>query len=253
MDYSNEDIELIFEYAAKRGCSDIYEVKQYYDMTFPQKKYDLYLEMLENDSYNIIGIDTRTTGIEEDDELLKLSVVDKSCDCLFDDYFLPVNKTNWRKAEKIHHISPNMVKNKLTFESRITEIQRIINDADLIVGYNILFDINNLRKQDIYIGKNMPVADVMRMFAPIYAERRNDDYYTDYKWQKLNTCASYYFGKQSFDYHTSLADVEATMQCFRAILTLDYKPFKTLFDEVGGWDEIFDYYRDKKRSKTISI
>lgn len=255
MEYSLSNLyQTIYDYASSRGCSDIFEVKQYYDMTFPQEKYDSYIEMLNNDRYNIITLDTETTGLADDDEILQLSIIDKQGNCLFDDYFKPSHKTEWKKAEAIHHINFEKVKDCELFEKRLNEIQKIINDADLIVGYNVGFDIRNLRRQDVFISYTMPTADVMKMFAPIYAEQRyrSTDKF-DFKWQKLITCSSFYFDEDTFDFHNSLDDVRATINCFKAILEKEYEPFKKTIEKVGDWNDVYDFFRSKQKSRELSL
>jgi len=60
---------------------------------------------------NAIIIDTETTGLYPNaDELLQVSIIDTNGTTLFNEYLKPINAKTWRTAQRIHHISPEMVK-----------------------------------------------------------------------------------------------------------------------------------------------
>ena len=60
------------------------------------------------------------------------------------------------------------------------------------------------------------VSDVMQDFAPIYGDW--NDYFDDYTWKSLSTCASYFdYQVSENNYHNSLADTKATLYCFFAM------------------------------------
>ena len=63
---------------------------------------------------NYIYVDTETTGLHEDDELLSISILDDQDICLFDSLIRPVTKTSWTEAMQVNGISPDMVKNAPT-------------------------------------------------------------------------------------------------------------------------------------------
>lgn len=92
-------------------------------------------------------------------------------------------------------------------------IQGIINSADLIVGYNTVFDLMFLTIAGLSLPEQVIICDVMRDFAPIYGDW--NDYFSDYTWKTLSTCASYFNYQISEDaFHNSLEDVKATLFCF---------------------------------------
>ena len=153
--------------------------------------------------------DTETTGLNPmEDEILQLSIIDEKENVLFDDYLKPLHKTQWPDAERINHISYEMVKDKPTFEQRLDEIQSIFTQADELIAYNANFDIRFLRKYGIILP-DVQVYDVMLEFAPVYGEW--NDSFEDWKWQKLVTAAKYYGYDYSQRAHDSLEDVKATL------------------------------------------
>lgn len=153
--------------------------------------------------------DTETTGLNTlRDEILQLSIIDEHENVLFNDYLKPPRKTKWPDAERINHISYEMVENKPTFAERFEEIQSIFTQADELIAYNANFDISFLRKCGIILP-DVPVYDVMLEFAPVYGEWSRS--FESWKWKKLVTAARYY----GYDYaqraHDSLEDVKATL------------------------------------------
>lgn len=165
-----------------------------------------------------IVIDTETTGLcDGEDEILQLSIVSESGEKLFDSYFRPLHKS-WSAAQAVNNISPEMVADAPSIADKAAEIQKILNSADKIIGYNTYFDVNFMRAAGLIIPKRATVIDIMPTFAEIYGEW--SDYHGDYKWQKLTTCAAYYhfdWNSITMSAHNSLADCFATLHCFKCI------------------------------------
>lgn len=166
---------------------------------------------------DLIVIDTETTGLNAaEDEILQLSIIDGNGATLYNHYFKPVVATEWKGAQKVNGISPEMVSECPHIYKELPKIVPIIANAKIIVGYNTQFDLAFLGAAGIYSSANCDIIDIMRDFAPIYDEW--SDKYGSYKWQKLITCADYYgydWGEDSA--HDSLADCRATLYCYECI------------------------------------
>lgn len=89
----------------------------------------------------IIAIDTETTGVSHNDELLQLSIVGGSGEVLYDSYIRPVFLTEWPDAEAVNGISYDTVKDAPTPEEVAAAVASIFENAEVIVGYNTPFDI----------------------------------------------------------------------------------------------------------------
>lgn len=159
----------------------------------------------------IIVFDVETTGLSpEYDEIIQISIINGNGEKLLDEYVRPYWSSEWKEAEAINGITPVVVKDAPFPHQLIPKVKGIFESADLLIAYNNSFDLSFLKKWGISAeGKKQ--IDVMQEFAPIYGEW--NEYYEDYKWQKLTTCARYY--GYEFDAHDSLEDVKATLFCYK--------------------------------------
>lgn len=176
--------------------------------TFTAQNFDSGIE------YDEIVIDTETTGLNADtDELLQVSIIDSQDNTLFNSYIKPLFTENWDGAMAVNHITPEMVANAPNIIEVKQEINKIINSANVIVGYNTDFDLSFLSAVGIENSK-ATVIDVMQDFADIYGEW--SDKYGCNKWQKLTKCAEYYgYDWENDTAHDSLADCRATLYCYK--------------------------------------
>lgn len=164
-----------------------------------------------------IVLDTETTGLNAaEDELLQVSIIDNEGTVLFDSYIRPTQHTEWAEAERVNHITPEMVADAPTIAEVMPEINDILKRYDKIVGYNVRFDADFLKHNGAEFS-NAEYADVMKMFAPIYGEW--NDQRGSYKWQKLTIAADYYGydWSEHKEAHNSLGDCYATLHVYKEI------------------------------------
>ena len=164
-----------------------------------------------------IVLDTETTGLNAaEDELLQVSIIDNEGTVLFDSYIRPTQHTEWAEAERVNHITPEMVADAPTIAEVMPEINDILKRYDKIVGYNVRFDADFLKHNGAEFS-NAEYADAMKMFAPIYGEW--NDQRGRYKWQKLTAAADYYGYDWSAheEAHNSLGDCYATLHVYKEI------------------------------------
>lgn len=165
---------------------------------------------------NIIAIDTETTGLNSaEDEIIQFSAVDMLGNELADFLIKPIFHERWDAAEKKNGISLEAVKDCPPITDRKTDIERLLNGADLIIGYNIQFDLDFLASGGIELpdAETAETLDVKRIFESIKNEVDEDG--ISRKRQSLVSCASYYGYDWNGKPHDSLADVRATMFCFQ--------------------------------------
>lgn len=162
----------------------------------------------------LVVFDVETTGLNPyEDEVLQLSIIDGDENILFSSYIKPYLHNSWAAAERIHGITPEMVKKAPYMHEVLPVIRGIFESAQFLVTYNGVFDESFLEEYRIDL-RLFPEIDVMDVFAQIYGAW--DEYHGNYKWQKLSTCASYYGYK--FKAHDSLEDAKATLYCYKQMM-----------------------------------
>lgn len=118
---------------------------------------------------NIICFDTETTGFGSYDEIIQLTITGicyGNAEVLYSNYFKPEHTTSWPNAEKVNHISPEMVANRPLIKDRIGDLRKFFDEADVICGYNVEYDTRMLRQSTngaIDIPKNK-TWDVVKYF-----------------------------------------------------------------------------------------
>lgn len=169
---------------------------------------------------HLLCLDTETTGLTDTDEIVQLSIIDGNGSVLFNEYIKPQATQEWPEAEAIHHISPAMVADKLTISDHKETIESILAAGEVVIGYNLDFDLSFLRLAGIQIPQQIGTFDVMAEFAEIYGQW--DPYHSNYRWQKLSVCAEY-FGYTGMSFHNSLDDCCATLHCYKAMTELNFE------------------------------
>lgn len=165
----------------------------------------------------VIVVDTETTGLDyTTDELLKVSIISNEKEILYNNYIKPIKNNEWKKAQSVNHISPDMVKDSPTILSECVEINNILNQADVIIGYNPHFDLDFFASAGCELKENIQIIDVMYIFAEIYGEWLDNS--TGYKSKSLITCAEYYNYEWQGNAHDSLADCLATLYCYNQMI-----------------------------------
>lgn len=130
-----------------------------------------------------IIFDTETTGLNPgEDEIIQISIIDGLGNVLINELVHPYWKKSWSEAARVNGITPDRVANAPYPHELIPKVKGIFAAADLLVAYNNQFDLNFLEEWGIQaIGKKQ--FDVMLAFAREYGEW--NDFFCDYKWQKL--------------------------------------------------------------------
>lgn len=184
------------------------------------------------DQSKIICIDSETTGFYPgDDEILQLSIIDGDYRTLFNEYIRPGQKAEWPEAEKVNQISPEMIADKPTIQHWLPQLNEIFSQAEVIVGYNLPFDLGFLRAAGVNVDNDSKqYIDVMRDFAPIYGEY--SEHTDSYKWQKLSTCAAYYGYQPDGTFHDSLEDTRATLFCHYSMQSQQQEMEENIEDEM---------------------
>ena len=150
---------------------------------------------------------TETTGFNafDNDEMLQLTIIDGNKTVLFNSYLRPEKRRRWSKA------APETKE----------QIQKVFDNADLIVGYNLPLGIKFLQAAGIKFKDTVLTFDVMREFPPVDGK------------SELAQCAEHYNYK--FETQNALENAKAALHCFYAMLrdnrTVPYKGYLQLVKE----------------------
>ncbi len=165
------------------------------------------------DKKKIYFLDTETTGLQNDDEVLSLSIINFNNDVMFNNLIKPVHRLTWSRAQKLHGITPEDVANKQTLVEYEKELEPFFTKDNLIVGYNVLYDVRLLKQSGASL--HCDFFDVMEAFSAVYGElnrrkltRRNC---------KLSLCADHYKYERT-KFHSSLEDAKVTLHCYKNLI-----------------------------------
>lgn len=116
-----------------------------------------------------VFFDTETTGLDrESDELLQFSAINETGKVLLNTYIKPTQHSEWKDAEAVNHISPDMVLHCRTIDELLPEIQAIFDNCNEMIAYNFSFDFAFLKNAGVKFKPNTIISDPMEEFAEIY-------------------------------------------------------------------------------------
>ena len=163
-----------------------------------------------------IVLDTETTGLRGwRDHILTVGICDgEGQEVAYFEICPAAECYEWPEAEAVNGISPAATVTWPTIEDVRPELQRILDAAEVVIGYNIGFDLEFLRAAGVALP-DCEYVDVMTRFAPVFGVW--DDYHNGWRWQKLVTAAAYVSYEWDADggAHNSLADARATLAVLR--------------------------------------
>ena len=181
-------------------------------------------------------LDTETTGLNSKyEELVEISLIDDEGNVLIDTLLKPTKKTEWKQAQSIHGISPDMVKDAPTFEDIAEELFTLINKPNQeLVIYNANFDMGfigkayyqhnlhekrygNVLSPRYYCGSRTGIEIQTRCcmleFARYYGEW--NEYRNSYAWKSLIFAADLIGYEFEGTAHRALADTKACRAVWR--------------------------------------
>lgn len=163
-----------------------------------------------------VVIDTDTTGLDSDAEILALCIVNvDTYDVLFHELFRPEYHTVWPEAEVVNGITPEAVKDAPFLYERLSDINEILLEAETVIGYNVLFEMTHLAYAKVRFNLNAEVIDVMKSVAPICGDKivlRGGES----KYMKLRAVADYFQIPMEQE-HSSKGDCIMTAKIFNNI------------------------------------
>lgn len=191
-------------------------------------------------SDRIICFDTEMTNPRHK-EILELSIFNGECTEMFHEYFKPVLSKTWTKTEKVHHISPEMVADKSSFESMLPEIQKIFDGASVIVGYGLHNDIESTEEWGVEYRDEQLFCDVRDIYWLVRGRKEGLVYGTT---PNLIDCATNLgFDWSSETAHCASSDTKATIFSYLKLM----EEFISSHDDLSGMslEDIVKFCQDR--------
>ena len=115
------------ELAVRRAASDAKRAQKY-----------------EKDPKRVLFFDLELTGVFERDEILSVSIVDGTGKTVMDTLTRPMRNKRWKRTEKIHGITPDMVKDAPTLAEIAPRLREIFGEAEILIAYGTSTDFSHL-------------------------------------------------------------------------------------------------------------
>ena len=174
-----------------------------------------------NNPYKYIILDTETTGIEKDDEIIELAICDLNGKILFNSKIRPVRKqTLHPKASEKNKITMKDLENAPTLAAVSDKLKQILS-GKTVIAYNASFDMRLYRqsayaakriKRNIFIPKKW--LDLMIPFSEYYGFWGDER--GSFVWQRLSNHS------HSAD-HSAAGDCQATQYIITVMAQDKYK------------------------------
>jgi DNA polymerase-3 subunit epsilon len=147
-------------------------------------------------SSNAIILDTETTGLSDNDEIVQIAIIDAETGEILINRLLKPKVLISKSASNIHGITNSSVRNCVEYNEIHNDIINIIS-GKTILAYNLEFDINMLYQTafahncDLDSLENSGLFSNNHCIMEWYAEFYGDynDYFYGYTWQRLNRAA----------------------------------------------------------------
>ena len=150
---------------------------------------------------NTVYLDTETTGLSAEDEIVELTIIDDNCKPLINTLIKPKYHTSWPDAQRVHGIAPIDLRHAPT-QSQISDDIRKVVKGKRVVIYNAPFDSKFLPE----LEDAAEVKCAMREFAE----------WNKSKWINLGN-ATKIVGYEWEGAHRALADTKALRAVWKFI------------------------------------
>ena len=148
-----------------------------------------------------VYLDTETTGVSDDDEIVELTIIDDYGEPLINTLVKPRYHTSWPDAQRVHGIAPIDLRHAPT-QSQISDDIRKVVKGKRVVIYNAPYDSQYLPE----LEEAAEVRCAMREFAE----------YNKSKWINLGN-ATKIVGYEWEGAHRALADTKALRAVWKFI------------------------------------
>ncbi|MCS6835905.1 MAG: 3'-5' exonuclease [Anaerolineae bacterium] len=163
---------------------------------------------------NFYVLDTETTGVDLQAEVVQIGVVDKDGRTVLETLVRPTRPIP-PDVQAVHGISDAMVQDKPTFADLYAQLASLLAGM-VLVAYNMDFDWRILQQSGTPYGlpalRPKALHCAMKQYAAFWGHKKLG--YADYRWHKLGEAAAQQ-GIVVRDAHSALGDVRMTLALIR--------------------------------------
>jgi DNA polymerase-3 subunit epsilon len=98
------------------------------------------------DPKRVLFFDLELTGFYDHDEIISISILNGCNELVMNTFVKPVHTKKWKRTEKIHGITPEMVQDSPTLEELIPELKNLFAEADAIIAYGVSTDFSHIKR-----------------------------------------------------------------------------------------------------------
>ena len=124
----------------------------------------------------VLFFDLELTGFYDRDEIISISIVDGTGKLIMNTFVKPTHTSKWKKTEKIHGITPDMVKDSPTLAELIPEIKEIFANADNIIAYGVSTDYSHIKHIYETIEEQLALKSKVRCCAFEYVRYMHENH-----------------------------------------------------------------------------
>lgn len=220
-----------------------------------KEKEDKRVEILRNVAKvfegNVLVFDTETTGFSpaKGDEILQISITDKYANVLYESYIKPMVKKQWYGSQQVHGITPQMVSNAPSALEVRELIKPLFENADVIVGHNVSFDLRFIEALGIKID-NAKVYDTMKIYK---ADMKSESYSLE---NAVKEYCPIFYSQFVEKAHNSTMDTCATAKVFEALAQKGKELLNTneinMLNENSKEDELYNKIMNENNEEDLS-
>lgn len=171
--------------------------------------------------HNAVILDTETTGLNSDAEIVEVSVIDAPSGTVLFDSLVKPQRPIPSDAIAIHGIGNHMVADAPQFGDIWPQLAQVLSGRNLLI-YNADYD-TRLIEQSLKIATGeshvLPVLEtfcVMEWYAEFWGDM--NEFHGTYRWQKLtNAAAQQNIDISDLSAHRALADCVITRRLINAV------------------------------------
>ena len=169
---------------------------------------------------NAIIIDTETTGLNYNDQIIEVSAIDCLGRVLMDTFVKPTCRIP-EEATAIHGITDEMVADCQPWSFHHDQFTALVKDRDVAI-YNAGYDVKMLLQTSSLYGLPDPLAGTWSVFCAmhLYSAYRGEwnPIKRGYRWHKLTDAAKHEgVDTSSMTAHRALGDVQMTLELIRVM------------------------------------